>query len=100
MKELGSELGVIADFSALEVRTSAMMEMTAEGIQKLAIDVLQNTAFSLYEAAEMGSCPDIPNSAGRCISILFEIICKCIDIRSADSPAQTPQRLGRGEVFF
>ena len=53
MEELHSELGVIADLSALEMRASATAKMAAKGIKQVEIDVLQNTAFPLNEAAEM-----------------------------------------------
>ena len=100
MEEFHSELGVITDLSTFEMRTSATTEMTAEGVNKPEIDILKSPTFSLYEAAEMGCRSNVPNSAGRCISIVFEFIRKGVDMWSADSPAQTPQRFGRREVFF
>lgn len=54
MKDFHSKLGVIADLSALEMRASATAKMPAKGIKQAEIDVLQNTAFPLNEAAEMG----------------------------------------------
>jgi hypothetical protein len=63
MKELHSELGVIADFSAFEVRASATAKVTAKGIKHGEIDVLQHAPSPLNEAAEMRRGSDISNSA-------------------------------------
>ena len=63
MKELHSELGVIADLSALEMRASATPKMVAKGIKHIEIDVLQNATFSLNEAAEMRRGSDVSNGA-------------------------------------
>jgi hypothetical protein len=63
MKELYSELGVIADFSAFEVRASATAKVTAKGIKHGEIDVLQHAPSPLNEAAEMRRGSDISNSA-------------------------------------
>jgi hypothetical protein len=63
MKELHSELGVIADLSALEMRTSASAKVTAKGIKQGEIDVLQHTPFPLNEAAEMRRGSDVSNGA-------------------------------------
>jgi hypothetical protein len=63
MEELHSELGVIADLSALEMRASATAKVTAKGIKQGKIDVLQHTPFSLNEAAEMRRGSDISNGA-------------------------------------
>src|SRR5580704_14896831 len=63
MKELHSELGVIADLSALEMRASATAKVTAKGVKHGEIGVLQNTPFSLNEAAEMTRRSDISNGA-------------------------------------
>jgi len=88
MKELHSELGVIADLSALEMRASAMAKVTAKGIKQSEIDVLQNTAFPLNEAAEMGGGSNVSNGAGRRVSVAFEVICERVDVWSTDSTAQ------------
>jgi hypothetical protein len=40
MEEFHPKLGVIADLSALEMRTSATAKMMAKGIQPVEIDVL------------------------------------------------------------
>ena len=53
--ELHSELSVIANFSALEMRASATAQMTAKGIKYVEIDGAQNTAFPLNEAAEIAA---------------------------------------------
>src|SRR6476659_11229734 len=59
MKELYSELGVVADFSALEMRASATPNIASKGIKHGEIDLLQNTPFSLNEAAEMRRGADV-----------------------------------------
>jgi hypothetical protein len=100
MEELHPELGVVANLSALEMRASATPKMAAKRIKHIEIDVLQNTAFPLHEAPEMGGGSNIPNGAGRRVSVAFEVICERIDVWSTDSTAQAPQRLGRGEVLF
>jgi hypothetical protein len=61
MKELHSELGVIADLSALEMRASATAKVTAKGLEPGEIDVLQHTPFPLNEAAEMRRGPNVSN---------------------------------------
>jgi hypothetical protein len=91
---------MIADPCSLEMRASATPKMTIKRIDRGGIDVRQNTAFLLNEAAEMDGSADVSNGAGRCVSFAFEGICKRIDVWSTDSSAQTPQRLGRGEVLF
>jgi hypothetical protein len=63
MKELHSELGVIADLSALEMRASATAKVTAKGLEQGEIDVLQHTAFPLNEAAEVRRGSDVSNGA-------------------------------------
>src|SRR5580704_16943701 len=63
MKELRSELGVIADLSAIEMRASATAKVTAKGIKQGEIDVLQHTPFPLNEAAEMRCSSDVSNGA-------------------------------------
>jgi hypothetical protein len=100
MEEFHSELGVIANLSASENRASATPKMAAKGIKHVEINVLQNTAFPLNEAAEMGGSPKVTNSACRSVSFAFEVVCERIDVWSTDSTAQTPQRLGRGEVLL
>ena len=100
MKELHSELGVIANPSALEMRASATPKMAAKGIKHGEIDILQNTPFPLNEAAEMGGGSNVSNGACRGVSLAFEAICKRINVWSTDSTAQTSQRFGRGEVLF
>ena len=100
MEELHSEMRVIANLSSLEMRTSATAKMLTKGIKRVQIDVRQNIAFPLNEAAEMGGGSNVSNGAGRSVSVAFEVICERIDVWSTDSTAQAPQRLGRGEVLF
>ena len=64
------------------------------------IDVVQNAASPLNEAAEMSGSSNVSNGAGRCVSVSFEIIGERVDVWSTDSTAQAPKRLGRGEVLF
>ena len=63
MKELHSELGMIADLSALEMRASATAEVTAKRLKRCEIDVLQHTPSPLNEAAEMRRGSDVSNGA-------------------------------------
>jgi len=63
MKELHSELGVVANPSALEMRASATAKMAAKGLKHAEIDVLQHTPFPLNEAAEMRRGADVSNGA-------------------------------------
>ena len=63
MKELGSELGVIADLSPLEMRASATAKVPSKGIKQGEIDVLQHTPFPLNEAAEVRRGSDASNGA-------------------------------------
>jgi hypothetical protein len=63
MKELHSELGVVADLSTLEMRASTTTEVTSKGIKQGEIDVLQHTPFPLNEAAEMRRGSDVSNGA-------------------------------------
>jgi hypothetical protein len=90
MEELDAKLGVIADPSALEMRASATPKMAAKGIKHVEIDVFQDTAFPLNEAAEMGGSSKVANGACRGVSLAFEVICERIDVWSTDSTAQTP----------
>jgi hypothetical protein len=90
MKEFHSELGVVADLSALEMRASATPKMAAKGIKHIEIDVLQTPTFSLNEAAEMGGTSNVSNGACRGVSLAFEVIGERVDVWSTDSSAQTP----------
>jgi hypothetical protein len=63
MKELHSELGVVADLSALEMRASATTKVTAKGLEGGEIDIFQHTPSPLNEAAEMRRGPDVSNGA-------------------------------------
>jgi hypothetical protein len=89
MEELHSELGVVADLSALEMRASATPKMAAKGIKHVEIDVLRSNAFPLNEAAEMGGSSNVANGACRGVSLAFEVICKRVDVWSTDSTAKT-----------
>src|SRR3982750_4360491 len=54
VEELHSEVGVIADLSTSEMRAAAPAQMAAKRIKYVEIDVRQNAASALNEAAEMG----------------------------------------------
>jgi hypothetical protein len=99
MEELHSEMGVIANLSSFEMGTSAAAKMLTEESKRVEIDVRQNAAFPLNEAAEMRRRSYVSNSTCWGISLAFEAICKAVDVWSTDSAAQTPQRLRRGEVL-
>ena len=90
VEELDSELGVVADLSALEMRASATPKMAAKGINHIEIDVLQNTSFPLNEAAEMGGSSNVANGACRGVSLALEVICERVDVWSTDSTAKAP----------
>jgi hypothetical protein len=90
MKELHSELGVVANLSTLEMGASATSKMAAKGIKLIEIDVLQNTAFPLNEAAEMGGGSNVSNGACRGVSLALEVICERVDVWSTDSTAKAP----------
>ena len=74
--------------------------MATKGIKRVAIDVRQDTAFPLNEAAEMGGGSNVSNGAGSRVSVAFEVICERVDVWSTDSAPQPPQRLGRGEILL
>ena len=90
MEELHSELSVIANFSTLKIRASATSKMVTKGIKYVQIDVVQNIAFPLNEAAEMGGGSNVSDRAGWRVSVAFEIICERIDMWSTNSTAQAP----------
>jgi len=100
VEKLHSKTRVIADLCTLEMRASATAKMTIKRIDRVRIDVRQNIAFPLNEAAEMGGSSNVSNGAGWGVSVAFEVICERIDVWSTDSTAQAPQRLGRAEVLL
>jgi hypothetical protein len=100
MEKLHSETRVIADLCSFEMRASATAKMSAKGMKRVEIDVRQNAASALNEAAEMGSGANISDGAGRGVSVTFEGLCERVDVWSTDSTPQASQRLGRGEVLF
>jgi hypothetical protein len=100
MEKLHSKRRVITDLSSLEMRASTSAKMATEGIKRVAIDVRQNTASSLNEAAEMGGGSNVSNGAGGRVSIAFQVICERVDVWPGDSATQAPQRFGRRKVLF
>jgi hypothetical protein len=100
VEELHSEVGVIADLSTSEMRAAAPAQMVAKRIEHVEINVVQNTASSLNKAAEMSGGSNVANGTGRSVSVAIEIVGERVDVRSTDSSAQAPKRLGRGEVLF
>ena len=85
MEELHSEMRVIADLSSLEMRASATAKMANKRMKHVEIDVCQNPASPLNEAAEMGGGSNVSNGAGRGVSVAFEVICERVDVWSTDS---------------
>jgi hypothetical protein len=100
VEELHPEVGVIADLSPPEMRAAASAQMAAKRIKYVEIDVCQNAASSLNEAAEMCGGSNIANGTGRRVSVAIEVVGERVDVRSTNSSAQAPKRLGRGEVLF
>jgi hypothetical protein len=100
VEELHSEVGVIADLAPPEVRAAAPSKMAAKRIKCVEIDVLQNAAPSLNEAAEMCGGSNIANGTCAGVSVAIEIVGERVDVRSTDSSAQAPKHFGRGEVLF
>ena len=72
VEDLHSEVGVIADPSTSEMRAAASAKMTAKRIKYVEIDVCQNAASSLNEAAEMCGSSNIANGASRTPDSLHE----------------------------
>jgi len=99
-EKLHAKTRVIADLCSLEMRASATAQMTIKRIDRFGIDVRQNIAFPVNEAAKMNGSSNVSNGAGWGVSVAFEVICKRIDVWSTDSAAQAPQRLGRAEILF
>jgi hypothetical protein len=69
--------------------------MTAKRIKHVEIDVHQNAASSMNEATEMCGGSNIANGTRRSVSVAIEIVGERVDVRSTDSSAQAPKRLGR-----
>jgi hypothetical protein len=88
MEKLHSKTRVIGDLCSLEVRAPATPKMTNKSMKRVETDLCQNAAPPLNEAAEMGGGSNISNSAGRGVSITFEVICERVYVWSTDS---TPQ---------
>ena len=88
MEKLHSKTRVIADLCSLEMRASATAKMVNKGMKRVEIDVCQNAASPLNEAAEMGGGSNVSNGAGRGVSVAFEVICERVYVLSTDS---TPQ---------
>src|SRR4029077_1510939 len=94
MEELHSELSVIANFSTLKMRASATSKMVTKGIKYVQIDVAQNIAFPLNEAAEMGGGSNVSDRAGWRVSVAFEIICERIECGPLIPPRKRLNDLG------
>ena len=85
MKKLRSKPRVMGDLSPLEMGAVATAKMTRKGIKRVEIDVRQNPASPLREAAEMGGGSNVSNGAARGVSVAFEVIGEGIDVWSTDS---------------
>jgi type IV secretory pathway TrbL component len=79
---------VKADLCSLEMRALATAKMASKGMKRVEIDVGQNVASPLHEAAEMGGGSNVSNGAARGVSVAFEVIRKRVNVWSTDS---TPQ---------
>jgi hypothetical protein len=88
MEKLHSKTRVIADLCSSEMGASATAKMANKSMKRVEIDVGQNTASALNEAAEMGGGSNVSNGTGRGISVAFEVIRKRVYVQSTDS---TPQ---------
>src|SRR3954465_8168842 len=73
-EELHSEVGVIVDLSASEMRAAAPAQMTAKRIKSVEIDIGQKTGSSLNKAAEMCGGSNIANGTGRSVSFPIQIV--------------------------
>src|SRR6202049_263852 len=100
VEELHSEVGVIANLSALEMSAGAPAKMAAKGIKYVEIDLLQNAASSLNKAAEMSRGSNVSDGAGWCVSFAFEVVCERIDVWPSDFAPKASQRFGREEVVL
>jgi hypothetical protein len=69
MEELRSEVLMVTYLATLEMRAAAPAKMSAKGIEHVEIDVLQNAASPLNEAAEMSGGSNIANGTGRGVSL-------------------------------
>jgi hypothetical protein len=56
------------------MRASATSKMTDKGINHIEIDVAQDIAFPLNEAAEMSGGSNVSDRAGWRVSVAFEVI--------------------------
>jgi len=88
MKEFYSKTRVKGDLCSLEVRTPATAKMAYKSMKRAAVDVCQNAASPLNEAAEMGSGSKVSNRTGPGVSVALEVICERVYVWSTDS---TPQ---------
>jgi hypothetical protein len=88
MKKFDSKTRVKGDLCSLEVRAPATAKMAYKSMKRAAVDVCQNTTSPLNEAAEMGSGSKVSNRAGPGVSVVFEIICERVYVRSTDSTTQ------------
>jgi hypothetical protein len=100
MEELHPELGVIANLSPFEVRAPASPKMAVKRIERVGIDVFQNTSFLVNEAAKVGGGSNVSNSGSRRVSVAFELVRERVNVWSNDSAAQAQQCLGRGEKLL
>ena len=81
VEELHSEVSVIADLYTSEMRATAQAQMAAKTINYVEINVRQNAASSLNEAAEMSGGSNIANGTGRSVSVAIEIVGERVDVR-------------------
>ena len=89
IEKLRSKMCVVADLCSLEMRASTTAKMASKGMERVEIDVRQNAASPLHEAAKMRGGSNVSNGTTRGVSIAFEVICKRVDVWSTDSTPQS-----------
>jgi hypothetical protein len=88
MKKFYSKTRVKGDLGSLEMRAPATAKMANKSMKHVAIDVCQNPASPLNEAAEVGGGSNVSNCAGPGVSVAFEVICERVYVWSTDSAPQ------------
>jgi hypothetical protein len=91
---------MVANLPALEMRTSAAPKMATEGIKSILLYIREDASLSLNEAAKMRCGSNVSNSTGLGVLVALQDTGKPVDMRTTDSAAQTPKRLGRAEVLL
>jgi hypothetical protein len=74
--------------------------MPDENFQYALIDISQGATSAFDEDSKVSCGPDISNNARMCVTIFIECVCEGIDMWSAESRPQTPERLRRFKMSF